>query len=246
MLDATRIVFDEIKKINGIDQFMLIGGTALSIHCKHRLSEDLDFATTSRQLDRDAVRAILAKLSEKFTVTSANAIGDIHDAINEGLDLYDNQQNYTVDGVKLTFFTYGTDDNQRKILDKDDFVVDGKVKILSVDSLFKTKAIVLTERVKSRDLYDLWWMLNNLGYEIDDLVKTIKTYRPHVAYEHIRYRLLEWTISITDEGFESLINTNVTVESIRDDLRKMVDAFEVKSTEALLKASPPPFVHSGT
>lgn len=228
MLEKTRVVFDAIKEIDGIEQFILIGGTALSIHCKHRLSEDLDFATTALKMDKDNVSQILSKLAEKFTVVSANAIGDIHEAINEGHDLYDHQQNYLVHDVKLTFFTYGENEHQRSILNDDTYVPDGKVKILSVDSLFKTKAIVITDRVKSRDIFDLWWMLGNLNYTFADIVETVSQYRPHVTYENLRYRLLDWPIANTDEGFDTLIDTKDTIETIRDELRKLVGGYELK------------------
>lgn len=237
MLEKTRIVFDEIKTISGIEKFILIGGTALSIHCKHRLSEDLDFATTDKVMDKEIVKHILSKLAEKFDVISANSVGDVHEALNEGSDLYDHQQNYLVHDVKLTFFTFGEDDHQRSILDNDVYVQDAKVKILSVDSLFKTKAIVITQRVKSRDIFDLWWMLNNLDYAIDDIVNIVDEYRSHIKYEMLRYRLLDWPISITDEGFESLIDTDDTIESIRNDLRALVDDYEVRMAAELFNSA---------
>ncbi len=71
-----------------LEQFMLVGGTALSIYLNHRLSEDLDFATAERTLPTQAILDLL----ERFKRTGS-VIEDIlslaarHDAINEGYDI---------------------------------------------------------------------------------------------------------------------------------------------------------------
>ena len=46
------------KKIAGeafLEHFRLVGGTALSVYLKHRLSEDLDFATAEGKLPEEAI-----------------------------------------------------------------------------------------------------------------------------------------------------------------------------------------------
>ena len=45
MPPATAKIFEEIRKNPLLSPFILIGGTALSLHIGHRVSEDLDFIT---------------------------------------------------------------------------------------------------------------------------------------------------------------------------------------------------------
>ena len=44
MKPETQALASRIADEPVLDQFLLVGGTALSIHLEHRLSEDLDFA----------------------------------------------------------------------------------------------------------------------------------------------------------------------------------------------------------
>ncbi len=48
-----------------LDHFLLVGGTALSIYLNHRLSEDLDFATTDKSLPKKAISTLLERLTNE-------------------------------------------------------------------------------------------------------------------------------------------------------------------------------------
>jgi hypothetical protein len=45
-----------------LDDFLLIGGTALSMQIEHRLSEDIDFATGAQKLPKSKIAEILKRL----------------------------------------------------------------------------------------------------------------------------------------------------------------------------------------
>ena len=107
------------KRISGeqiLKHFLLVGGTALSIYLEHRLSEDLDFATVNQTLPREEIADLLKRLE-----TMGSNIEDIlplaarHDAINEGYDIEDYQQDWLIDGVKLTFFTLQSENGHEKL-----------------------------------------------------------------------------------------------------------------------------------
>lgn len=58
MPQKTEKVFFAISKIPEIKDWTLIGGTALSIHLKHRLSEDLDFFVYDNKLNPNTKKNI--------------------------------------------------------------------------------------------------------------------------------------------------------------------------------------------
>lgn len=88
--------------------------------------------------------------------------------------------------------------------------------------------------MKSRDLFDLHWFVTKGGYTIQEIFITIQKLYPEWTYERIRNRLLDWPIPLTDEGFVSVVNGSpmvedaVTIESIRNSLRHLVDEMEVE------------------
>lgn len=88
--------------------------------------------------------------------------------------------------------------------------------------------------MKSRDLFDLHWFVAKGGYTIQEIFITIQKLYPEWTYERIRNRLLDWPIPLTDEGFVSVVNGSpmvedaVTIESIRNSLRHLVDEMEVE------------------
>ena len=91
---------------------VLIGGTALSLHFAHRLSEDLDFAYvgTGTALELRLPRRRLAwgirgLRADGFSVEADDDQGAMEEFEIAGQDLHDYQQNHIVGGVKLSVFT---------------------------------------------------------------------------------------------------------------------------------------------
>lgn len=214
-----------------LDGFLLVGGTALSLQAAHRLSEDLDFAWPEKKLDRAKVRAVLDVLSALGkTVVYNNPPDKVEEAINDGIDLDDYQQDYMVGGVKLTFFAFGDYDRDRQLIRTGlaDSRQIGHVAVADIPTLFATKCIVLTDRIKSRDLFDLWWMTHRSGLAMStqSIFETVQQYRPHLPYEHVRHRLLDWQIPATDESFDKLVAEPITIESLRGSFRSDVDQLE--------------------
>ncbi len=63
--DNTRDVFLALENDPDIGAFVLIGGSAISLHCGHRQSEDLDFAFAGVRLPRTAIKRIIDRLIEQ-------------------------------------------------------------------------------------------------------------------------------------------------------------------------------------
>lgn len=234
MLPETARLLDEISQISGIEQYFLVGGTALALHASHRLSEDLDFATCESTLDAHAISTILARMRQSHTLQDATSPADLDAALNEGLDLAKVQQNWLVDKVRLTFFVIGDTLEERLKIGSQAMEPYGKTRIMGLEGLFLTKCLALCDRVKSRDIYDLHWLIRHGGRSISEIFETIQESRSHITYDAIRYRLLDWPIPKTDEGFVSVVNNgslvaeDVSIESIRKELRGMVCALEVR------------------
>lgn len=240
MLKETLDLLNEIGEIPASGRFTLVGGTALAFHTNHRLSEDLDFATFDDQLDQVAIKQILARLTQSHRITDATTVGDMEEALNDGYDLLTRQQNWMVDKVRLSFFVMGDTAREKEAIQSGTPIPYKHTRILSLDGLFASKCLVLLNRIRSRDLFDLHWFVTKGNYSIQEIFITIQKVYPEWSYERIRNRLLDWPIPLTDEGFVSVINGNpmvekaITIESIRDSLRHLVDEMEVEIAKEIL------------
>ena len=161
---------------------ILMGGTALAYHLKHRESFDLDmcfpFANKLPYLD------FLEAFEEVIPLEFDRAIIDT--AINEGGDIHEMMQRYIINGVKVDFVINPSSNiYESEILQNDEGTALGTLRIASVESIFKLKVLLLLDRNKIRDLYDVVYMLKHCGFSGEDLLQTIMHYRITYRPEHI-------------------------------------------------------------
>lgn len=96
---ATAALFAEIRENPLLNPFILIGGTALSIHIGHRVSEDLDFISLLPKLPRVALKELERELTasghEVMHVVQPEAYEEF---LNAGMDLADSSQDWMCHG----------------------------------------------------------------------------------------------------------------------------------------------------
>ncbi len=212
------------KKISGealLDQFLLVGGTALSVYLKHRLSEDLDFATTERKLPKEAISDFLNRLREGGSeIEDILPMAERQYAINEGCDIDDYHQDWSVDGVKLTFFTLQKENGRKKLAEDPGEEWSKNLRLASLETLFITKSLVLADRHTMRDNFDMYALLQRDDFCYADVVEAFKTYRPHTDLKIPINRLLSTDYPLTDPGLSGLID-----EEEEDTMRRVHEYF---------------------
>lgn len=172
----TQTLLEKFSKIPLFEEHrsILIGGTALAYHLDHRESFDLDicfpFAEKLPPLD------FLDQFEEVMPIAFDQGI--IDSAINEGGDIEEVMQRFIVDGVKVDFVINPSSNiYESEILEKDDAERFGSLRIASVETIFKLKSLLLLDRNKIRDLYDIVYLLREEGFSGRDILDTIQHYR---------------------------------------------------------------------
>lgn len=154
----------------------MVGGTELALQIGHRISEDLDFNIFGQKLPIKAIDGLLDDLA-----TSGSAIESLITPeqklgfkinTSENLDHY--IQDYLIDGAKVTFHSRNESDRPKAQLEylktaPKVTVSEGGFDVLSVEGLLVMKSLVVYDRVKSRDLYDLMVLTRDHGYRLDDI-----------------------------------------------------------------------------
>ncbi|WP_353662638.1 nucleotidyl transferase AbiEii/AbiGii toxin family protein [Hydrogenimonas sp. SS33] len=180
----TKSVLQRFSKIPLFEEHraILIGGTALAYHLGHRESFDLDicfpFAEALPPL------AFLEEFDEVIPIAFDQGIIDT--AINEGGDIEEVMQRYIVDGVKVDFVINPSSNiYESEILQNDEGLRFGTLRIASIDAVFKLKSLLLLDRNKVRDLYDIVYLLRERDFQGKQILDTIRHYRITYLPKHI-------------------------------------------------------------
>lgn len=212
-LDAIRpetaSLFSVLAQFPQLKGLTLIGGTAISLIIGHRLSNDLDFAVFGDKLPTHAIDNLVNELKlgglPVKLVTDPSQISSFK--IATGKRLLDVARDYMFGDTKVTFFAMGAKQspvfvdylNTAPTLNLDD----ASFNVLALDALKTTKAVVLGQRIRSRDLYDLFILSKEHGYPVSQLLHDAVTYGTNNDPEYYKAVLRgEIPLDDEDEGLE--------------------------------------------
>lgn len=195
-------IIEQVAQLECIKPYILCGGTALAIQIGHRKSEDLDFMMWRiSKTEKPEVNwnAIERELKEK--------IGEIENFNMLGFD----QVEFVVKGVKFSFFV---SDNLSPVTAPTEYL--GNIRLADIESIMAMKMEVMLRRMKFRDYYDIYCMLQE-GYSIHNgIEKALNLSRHRLSSKNIIAMLLGGQL-IPDNNFATLEpKYDVTKEQIRE------------------------------
>ena len=141
----TEKIFEQISLLECVKDYILMGGTALALQLKHRLSEDLDFCCWHKTKNE--------RLKVKWHIIQQqlSTIGETK------IVLLDHTQcDFLINNVRVTFFV----DNKFKQpieLNKIHFL--NNIYLADIESIAVMKMEVMTRRTLYRDYYDMYSIL---------------------------------------------------------------------------------------
>ena len=212
----TQSVWERLRRETALTGFVLVGGSALAIHFGHRVSEDLDFAFMGLGaapplcLPRNLLDRLLTLLrSEGRTIESQDSAVSWQEFESAGMDLHDYQQDYSIGGVKVSFFTPGRSLGRLLGPGKQ-----GEVRLASADELFRSKALIVADRSKARDWFDLYHLLTEGKYTMEAFAGVFEEAGEPSKLGIALNRLSSGQPGLGDEGFAALLPQAPTVEQL--------------------------------
>ncbi len=209
----TQAVFQLLAGSALTEGFLLIGGTAMALHIAHRLSNDLDFVFCEPHgrlptAKIDGLVLQLRSLGAKVDLVT-NSAQESTFRINTGERLSDYARDYVVDGVKLTFFAVSPHRSKRFAFWQNaarSLHSGCAFAVLSLDALKQAKTLVLQDRVRSRDLFDLMVLVRDHGYTARALFDTVARMADGAHDGEIERLILRGLIPLDkqDEGLETV------------------------------------------
>ena len=205
----TEKVFQNIKGLDIFKDYMLIGGTALSLQIHHRFSEDLDFCKWQddpKIIDIEIPWPKIEKLLKPF--------GSIKTEI---LSL--EQTNFTLNDVKISFYS---NDHARSI-EIETKISYEQIRLADIRSLGAMKLEVMSRRREFRDYYDVYSILME-GISVKDIVDRCGKYSRHrMKSKMILGILSNGSLFKQEENFELLEpKYQVTSEDIEVYMREQI------------------------
>jgi predicted nucleotidyltransferase component of viral defense system len=151
LVEKTLRVIDEISTMNFVKNYYLVGGTALALQIKHRLSEDLDFMRWQKtKADKTNIdwSNIKQEISAKFTIKNIDFFANNH------IELIIN------DDVKISFYA-----PEKRQPDIKPLKFLNNLILADKNSIAAMKMEVLMRRTEFRDYYDLYCILKDADNE---------------------------------------------------------------------------------
>lgn len=242
MPEATRHNFRRLSGDPRLSTFSLVGGTALALQIGHRISEDLDFNIFGQRLPIRTLEAVLNDLAQSGATIQSLITSEQKSTfkINRGANLDHYIQDYLIDGAKVTFHARHPDDRPRsqieflKATPKISVAPEG-FDVLGLDGLLVMKSLVVYDRVRSRDLFDLMVLTRDHGYTLEQVFAAIDAYQPirNKDPEHFK-RAVTGLIALDadDEGFSS-VRVRDSMGEIYKYFKKLVNDHEVRLVQRL-------------
>lgn len=179
-----------------LKNYVLVDGSALSLHLCHRKSEDLDFFTYEDAFSKQEILNYIKNFNQKEIINHSN----------EQIDVL-------LNGVKVTFF------NARwsflKPYTKENF------NLASLEQIAAIKVNVLFLRAKYRDYYDLYFLAKE-AMSLREIFKSSEKVVEGVTYKLFITALL-YVDDIEDDAIDYLEpREKITKKAIRDFFEKRV------------------------
>lgn len=236
MPKRTRRAYEVLAQDPLMQGFVLIGGTALSIQIGRRLSEDLAFWLPATSLSKERVDSILSNVGKQGVLCEmATPAWKISQARINGIDLLAQSRDHVIDGVKVTFFARD-DAPYRHFASMGTIKNKAQFRIADEDTLFNMKSWLISQRVRSRDLFDLMILMQR-GNTLQDILNAGVQADPSYQREYAKEVLIgNVPLDAEDEGFESLV-LDATLKGIYQFFLTAVNEYEVNLASAINKAA---------
>jgi hypothetical protein len=199
------------------------------MHIGHRLSEDLDFAIAAPRLPRLALDGLIRILQvQGWSVARNDAEASYDEFLNAGMSLHDYQQDFLVNGVKLTFFTADAD-----LAAAIEATAHPTPRVASLPELFRTKVISASNRRASRDWLDLYILLTKHSFTLEDFVAVFQRDGINGGEAKLSQafrNLCGGKTNPSDPGYSSLLKHPPKLEEIADFFSDLQSRYEVETS----------------
>ncbi len=186
-----------------LQDFFLVGGTALALQIGHRISVDIDMFTHCEF----SSSKLLSELEKHFAIV--NAAAGKNSLSFDGALLDGNNEIVKVDLIR---YSYPLINPVRTVDD---------IRLLSVEDIVPMKLSAVAGRGSKKDFYDIFYLLEMYGLE--QMISLFETKFPQTSKFHILKSLAFFSDAESEPDPQTIENTDWTV--IKERITTAVNAF---------------------
>ena len=171
--EKTKFVFDTLSETKFIKKYTLVGGTALSMQIKHRMSEDLDFIFDGKFLNIISIKRNIHNSFSHYKIIKEDG--------NYQID-------FAVRNTKVTFFSSGAILIPFNVMNYSE--KHKNLNIASAEIIGTLKLAAISHRNTLRDYYDLYFLskyITSLAKIFENTKKLIPNLSPITYSETLTY-----------------------------------------------------------
>jgi predicted nucleotidyltransferase component of viral defense system len=213
MPSNTKTVFDILALHKFISKYTLVGGTALSVQIRHRLSEDLDFVFDGEKLDINSLKRNIAAIFPDYRI--------IRQEINWQID-------FLISNIKVTFFSTGSIALPFNV--KNHSFSYKTICICKAKTIASLKMAAIAQRNTIRDYYDIYKLVKD-HFPLSEIIGQTKKLIPDLS--PITYtETLIYTGDIEEKSLKNHLMPDevITKEHIAEffirEIRKIIDQLD--------------------
>jgi len=216
----TFLLFTEgLCELEEMSRWTLVGGTALSLHYHHRLSEDLDFFVKHSTLEQSK-KSIWAMM-ERLESMGFDVIKVQEDDRNLDFEIF---------GVKVTFFASGLHNLKEQCKNYK------QIEVASMNTIVAMKIdAIINYRTKSRDFYDIYTISCRENHSLFEMLDSYnQQYNQKIKESELLYRFLDKPLDSSDEGLSEMNPTDkITFVKLRKWIANEIKINRQKETEII-------------
>jgi len=226
MLPKTKALLDILSKdeLFKKEDIMFVGGTALSLRIKHRLSEDIDFGMKVFNSE------VILETMEKYGAIRTEQSLEIKDAaINDGFYESDGYLSFLLNDVKVDFFEVPFKHNKQAddIWNNDKFTYydDTNLRVMSLQGIIYLKGMAFWSRKKYRDLFDIYFVVNNQHISIEEYMQMSIRHNEY-SYDDLLLKIKDkkaFSRKLKDEGLNTLVDNPMPYEWYRNYIEEEIN-----------------------
>jgi len=214
LVEKTLKAIEAVSKMEFVKSYFLVGGTALALQLKHRLSEDLDFMCwkQSKKDKQDInVEKIKNELAQDFIINKVDILGNNHIEI------------YIDGGVKLSFYA---PDKIKPVIKPVCYL--NNLILADEECIAALKMETFLRRNEFRDYYDLYCILKNKDAEATKqiVINALKYSEHHLKSKNLIGMLTNAERFKYNSGFAQLAPRHLVTA-------KEIEAFMVERMKGL-------------
>lgn len=191
----TLAILEQLMQKPYLSQFLLVGGTGLSLQIGHRISVDLDMFSTN-DFDTTELKGVLQSDFSSFQTVFERS----------------NSLITQIEGVKVDFIRFKYGFNYASIEEK-------RIRLANIGDIAPMKLDALSARGRKKDFYDLYFLMKRMP--LPEILNLYQSKYQHTTIFHV-IKSINYFVDAEADADPIVFQKNLTWQKVKDVIVKEI------------------------